>query len=313
MSDNGVNHPDTVLELEVVQMRTEADGVLSLVLADPERRLLPSWEPGAHIDLWLPEQVRQYSLCGDPADRREYRISVLHASESRGGSAFIHRVLRPGDRVDVGGPRNHFPLVDADEYVFIAGGIGITPILAMLPLAGENWRLTYGGRTRRSMAFVDALGVDPRVQICPQDEVGLLDLAAALGQPREGVAVYCCGPAPLLSAVEAACADWPTGTLHVEHFTGRDIDTSEDVAFDIIGNRSGIQVTVPVGESALDVLADAGVSLPFACRDGVCGSCETRVLEGLPDHRDALTDPTDPSSMMPCVSRALTPQLVLDL
>lgn len=307
------SHGEPVLELEVVQLRVEADGVLSVVLADPQRRLLPTWDPGAHIDLWLSDAVRQYSLCGDPHNRREYRIAVLHTEDSRGGSRYIHESLRPGQVIDVGGPRNHFALVEAKEYIFIAGGIGITPILTMLSAAGDNWTLAYGGRTRASMAYRDDLEADPRVQLCPQDELGLLDLPAVLGEPRPDVAVYCCGPEPLLAAVEQACTDWPEGTLHVERFTAREFDTSEDVAFDILGQRSGTRVTVSPGESALDALAQVGISLPYACRDGVCGSCQTRVLEGIPEHRDAMTELDDVTTIMPCVSRAQTPQLVLDL
>ena len=306
--------PDTgVLDLEVVALRRESDRVLSVVLADPLRRLLPEWEPGAHIDLGLPEHVRQYSLCGDPQQRREYRVAVLAEDLSRGGSAYVHEQLRPGDVVEVGGPRNHFPLVAAQEYVFVAGGIGITPLLPMIAAAGDDWTLHYGGRTRGSMAFLERLADDARVHVHPQDEVGHIDLAAVLGEPRPGVAVYCCGPEPLIAAVEAACAGWPAGTLHVERFAALEIDTSGDVAFDVVAQRSGLRLTVPPGESAMDVLEEAGIELPNACREGICGSCETRVLAGTPEHRDLLTDAGATDVVMPCVSRARTPELVLDL
>src|SRR5699024_5950795 len=188
----------TVLDLEVVQLRRESDRVLSVVLADPERRLLPAWEPGAHIDLWLPTGVRQFSLCGDPANRREYRIGVLKEQVSRGGSRYVHEALRPGDVIEVSGPRNRFALSAAEENIFIGGGIGITPLLPMTRAAGENWTLLYGGQSRRSMAFLSELEDDPRVLVRPQNEFGLLNLAEVLGDPREGVAVYCCGPAPLI-------------------------------------------------------------------------------------------------------------------
>ncbi|MFD5750342.1 PDR/VanB family oxidoreductase [Streptomyces sp. NPDC127033] len=305
--------PSGVLELQVVQLRRESDGVLSVTLADPERRLLPAWTPGAHIDLWLPDQVRQYSLCGDPAERRAYRVAVLREEASRGGSAYVHDALRPGELVEVGGPRNHFPLVPAEEYLFVAGGIGITPLLPMIAAAGENWRLLYGGRTRRSMAFTGRLGSDPRVLVRPQDVYGVLDLAGALGEPRPGVAVYCCGPEPLIAAMEAACAAWPAGTLHVERFSAAAIDTSADVAFHVVARRSNTRLAVPAGESVLDVLETAGIEVPNACRDGICGSCETRVLSGLPEHRDTLTDPGVTDRVLPCVSRARTAELVLDL
>ena len=302
-----------VLDLEVVQLRKESDRVLSVTLADPERRLLPTWEPGAHIDLWLPDLVRQYSLCGDPGNRHEYRIAVLREEESRGGSRYVHDSLRPGQVLEVSGPRNHFELVPAEEYLFVAGGIGITPLLPMIGAAGENWRLLYGGRSRRSMAFLGELADDPRVLVRPEDEDGLLDLAGAVGEPRPGVAVYCCGPGPLIAAMEGACADWPEHTLHVEHFAAVEIDSSNDVAFDVVAERSGVRARVDPGVSALDALEAAGVGLPYACREGLCGSCETRVLAGLPEHRDALTNPDATDVVMPCVSRSRTPELVLDV
>ena len=179
------DHEDGVLELEVIGLRRESDCVLAVELADPERRRLPAWEPGAHIDLGLPEQVRQYSLIGDPADQYRYRIAVLRERASTGGSEYVHEVLRPGELVEIGGPRNHFPLVESSRYVLVAGGVGITPLLAMIAQLqghGRDWRLVYGGRSRRSMAFLPELaGYGDRVEVRPFDEVGHLDLNAALG------------------------------------------------------------------------------------------------------------------------------------
>jgi ferredoxin-NADP reductase len=299
-------------------MRRESDGVLSLELSDPEGRRLPDWEPGAHIDLYLPDVVRQYSLCGDPAERRAYRVAVLRELASRGGSRYVHDRLRIGDHLEVGGPRNHFSLVDADQYLLIAGGIGITPLLPMiaaLAREGRKWRLVYGGRTRRSMAFLGPLAQHSgRVLFRPQEEYGLLDLDAELGDPRAGVAIYCCGPAGLLSAVEEHCRVWPSGTLHVERFAPRPIDpTSVSRAFDVVLARSGRRLTVPSEKSALEVLEEAGVPVANACREGVCGSCQTRVLAGIPDHRDSITDPSRLDLLMPCISRAVSDELVLDL
>jgi ferredoxin-NADP reductase len=308
----GVLHEVGVLELEVTELRRESDDVVSVLLADPLHRLLPAWEPGAHVDLGLPEHVRQYSLCGDPADRRSYRIAVLRERASRGGSVYVHEALRPGELVEIGGPRNHFPLVPAPEYLFVAGGIGITPLLPMTAAAGADWRLLYGGRTRRSMAFLDRLAGDPRVVVRPQDEYGLLDLRAALAEARPGLAVYCCGPEPLIAAVEDVCGGRDVA-LHVERFAAAGIDTSDDTPFDVVAARSGRRFTVPAGESALDVLEAAGIGPPNACRDGLCGSCETRVLSGLPLHRDALLDRDVTDRVMPCVSRARSTELVLDL
>ncbi|MFW3171604.1 PDR/VanB family oxidoreductase [Geodermatophilus sp. CPCC 206100] len=315
-----MNEPDGVVEAEVVALQQEAAGVLSVVLADPERRLLPAWTPGAHIDLGLPDQVRQYSLCGDPADRRSYRIAVLREDRSGGGSRYVHETLRPGELVEVGGPRNHFALAAADEYVFVAGGIGITPLLPMIAAAeraGRPWRLTYGGRQRRSMAFLDELSAyGDRVALEPADERGLIDLPAAVGPPRPGVAVYCCGPEPLLAAVTAHCADWPPGALHVERFQARprdEVDPADERAFEVVLRRSGLRVPVPADRSVLDAVDGAGVPVANACRDGVCGSCETPVLGGVPDHRDSVLPADAAGSMLICVSRARTDELVLDL
>ncbi|WP_245669525.1 PDR/VanB family oxidoreductase [Nocardia speluncae] len=306
-----------VLELEVTALRQESDCVLSVELADPVRRLLPAWEPGAHIDLGLPEHVRQYSLMGDPAARDHYRIAVLREPESAGGSSYVHAILRPGELVEVGGPRNNFPLVAADTYLMIAGGIGITPLLPMirqLQAEGKPWQLLYGGRSRRSMAFLADLLGDERVRIHPFDEDGHLDLDTALGTPAEGTAVYCCGPEGLIAAVEQRCESWPAGTLHVERFAARPRDDEADLkAFDLVLAKSGRRLTVPADSTALDVLDAAGIELPNACRDGVCGSCETRVVSGVPLHRDALAAPGCTDVIYPCVSRAQSAELVLDL
>jgi ferredoxin-NADP reductase len=314
------SEPVGVLELEVVELRLEAPGVLSVLLADPERRLLPVWSPGAHVDLGLPEHVRQYSLCGEVSDRRHYRIAVLREELSSGGSEYVHEVLRPGERVEVGGPRNHFPLVEAEEYLFVAGGIGITPLLPMIrsvSAAGRPWRLGYGGRSRVSMAFLGELAVHgERVSLWPADEVGLIDLEAVIGPPQDGVAVYCCGPEPLLAAMEAQCAQWPEGALHVERFKARpreDVDPADERPFDVVLERSGLRVVVPVDRTVLDVLGDAGIDVPNACRDGVCGSCEVKLLAGEPDHRDSVLPLGHATSIMLCVSRARSSELVLDL
>ena len=307
-----------VMDLEVVALRRESGGVLSVLLADPLRRPLPAWAPGAHIDLGLPDSVSQYSLCGDPSDRRYYRIGVLREVESAGSSRYVHEVLRPSDLVEVGGPRNHFVLEDAAEYVFVAGGIGITPLLPMIAAvsaADRPWTLAYGGRTRASMAFLEELAPHgERVTLHPADEVGLIDLDATLGEPRPDVAVYACGPEPLLAALEDRCASWPTGALHLERFKAKPRQSDEeDRPFEVVAASTGQRLLVPAGRSALEVLDEAGFGVPNACRDGVCGSCETKVLAGIPDHRDSVLDADETGSLMVCVSRARSPELVLDL
>lgn len=314
---------ETRLELLVKQMTWESDGVLSMALVDPAGKPLPDWTPGAHVDLTLRGSlVRQYSLCGDPADPSRYRVAVLRDQAALGGSEFVHEGLRPGHRLQVVGPRNNFAFLPAERYVFIAGGIGITPILAMAKAAeaeGADWTLYYGGRRRSSMAFLEELACyGARVQVLPEDETGLLDLVAALPGPEEGLLVYCCGPEALLGAVEAHTADWPEGILQVERFKARTREAPEggERSVEVVCHRSGKTISVPQDVTLLDALEQAGVSVASSCRDGICGSCETKVLDGVPDHRDSLLSAAEQAackSMMVCVSRAKSDRLVLDL
>ncbi|MCP9977714.1 PDR/VanB family oxidoreductase [Actinomadura madurae] len=264
--------------------------------------------------------TRQYSLCGDRWDARTYRVGVLREQGGRGGSAFVHDELREGDRVSIGGPRNNFRLVPSERYLFIAGGIGITPLLPMVRQAemlGAGWRLLYGGRSLASMAFLDELeAFGDRVTAVPQDREGLLDLAAWLGPPDPDTKVYCCGPAPLLDAVEARCSAWPRGLLRTERFVARDFGAVRDEPFELLLARSGVSLTVRPGQSVLDAAGGAGVSVLSSCRQGLCGTCETPVLEGEPDHRDSILDDGEREAgdcMFVCVSRSRSDRLVLDL
>ncbi|MEV0640467.1 PDR/VanB family oxidoreductase [Streptomyces sp. NPDC050619] len=310
----------TAYEAELVVDRREsaADGVLALTLRHPLGEQLPAWEAGAHIDVVLgPDLERQYSLCGDPADRTAWRIAVLREPDGRGGSSYVHERLGQGDKVRVRGPRNHFALRPAPRYRFVAGGIGITPILPMLAAAeaaGAEWSLLYGGRTRASMAFAGELSAyGDRVTIAPQDEAGLLDLASVLDDLPEGTLVYCCGPGPLLDAVEERC---PAGALHVERFQPKAQEASGNTEFEVELARSGRTLTVPADVSVLDTVRAAGVEVLFSCTEGTCGTCETDVLEGTPDHRDSVLDDEERAAgetMLICVSRCLGKRLVLDL
>ncbi|POX41379.1 PDR/VanB family oxidoreductase [Streptomyces sp. Ru72] len=310
----------TAYEAELVVDRREsaAEGVLALTLRHPLGEELPAWEPGAHIDVVLgPGLERQYSLCGDPADRHAWRIAVLRELDGRGGSAHVHEQVREGDKVRVRGPRNHFPLRPSARYRFVAGGIGITPLLPMLAAAdaaGAEWTLLYGGRTRGSMAFTEELSrYGDRVTVAPQDETGLPDLASVLDDLPDGTLVYCCGPGPLLDAVEERC---PSGALHVERFQPKVQQTDGDSEFEVVLSRSGRTLTVPANVSVLDTVRAAGVEVLYSCTEGTCGTCETDVLEGTPDHRDSvLTDEERDSgeTMMICVSRCRGARLVLDL
>ncbi|MGW1957297.1 PDR/VanB family oxidoreductase [Streptomyces sp. NPDC001920] len=310
----------TAYEAELVVESREfvADGVLALTLRHPLGEPLPAWEPGAHIDVVLgPDLERQYSLCGDPADRTRWRIAVLREPDGRGGSAHVHEQVGQGDKVRVRGPRNHFRLEPSRRYRFIAGGIGITPILPMLAAAeaaGAEWTLLYGGRTRRSMAFAEELARHgERVTIAPQDETGLLDLASMLDEVPDGTLVYCCGPGPLLDAVEERC---PPGVLHVERFQPKEQPGREDGEFEVELARSGLTLTVAPGESVLDSVRAAGVEVLYSCTEGTCGTCETDVLDGTPEHRDSVLTAEEQQSgetMMICVSRCRGKRLVLDL
>ena len=299
-----------------------AQGVVALILEEIDGQPLPPWEPGAHIDLILDSAAtRQYSLCGHPADRHTWRLGILRDPNGSGGSLYVHDQLQVGDVVRVRGPRNNFPLAPSPRYLFIAGGIGITPILAMIRSAeatGANWQLVYGGRHRASMAFLDELAAyGDRVTVWPQDENGLIDLDGLLGQPQPGTNVYCCGPEPLLTAVEQRCGAWPKGTLHVERFVAKPL--TEPVlheAFEVHLEQSDLTVTVPPEKSILTAIEEAGIGVLSSCQEGTCGTCETPVLDGIPDHRDSILDPDQRAAndcMMICVSRACTPRLVLDI
>ncbi|MGY1739419.1 MULTISPECIES: PDR/VanB family oxidoreductase [unclassified Blastococcus] len=313
--------PDS-FELIVLDKRSLADGVIQLTLARPDGRTLPPWEPGAHLDLHLgtPPVIRQYSLCSSPADRDRYQVAVLREPRSRGGSSHVHDRLSPGDRVLASAPRNHFQLVASPRYLFVAGGIGITPILPMIEAAenaGADWHLLYGGRTGTSMAFLPELASRAaRVSLRPADVHGPLDLAGFLDRPREDTVVYICGPEQLLRAVEEQCRHWPAGVLHLERFAPPERVTDQpDRAFDVEFVQSGMTVTVPAGKSIVAAAEEAGVPVVYSCEEGTCGSCETTVLDGEPDHRDSLLDDDERaarSCMLICVSRALTPRLVLD-
>lgn len=304
----------------VVALTPEAEGVLGIALGAANGAQLPAWEPGAHIDVVLPNGItRQYSLCGDPGDSGIWKIGVLRESKSRGGSAFLHDEVEEGDELKIRGPRNHFRLIDAERYVFIAGGIGITPLLPMMRALGGRrpWTLLYGGRSRASMAFIDMLRPLPgTVLIHPQDEYGLLDLETHLADVTSSCAVYCCGPEPLVLAVERNAGLWPAGTLHVERFRPREVDASADRAFEIVLARSGRSLIVEAHQTIIEALGKSGIHVATVCREGTCGTCETAVLDGIPEHRDSVLSDVERAShrvMMLCCSRAASARLVLDL
>ncbi|MGW8327536.1 PDR/VanB family oxidoreductase [Streptomyces sp. NPDC055897] len=290
-----------------------AEDVVALTLRAAAGELAP-WEPGAHIDLALPNWLtRQYSLCGDPAERDAYRVAVRNDPLSRGGSEYVHRFLRPGRALDVSFPRNHFPLVPASGYLFVAGGIGITPLLPMLRAAvaaGLPATLLYAGPSADRMPFAGELvrAYGDRVRVVETKRQGRPDLGALAAALEPDTLVYCCGPGAMLAAAEAV---FPAGRLHAERFRPAMRAFGPDTAFEAVCARSGHTISVPADESLLDALAQAGRPLPSGCREGVCGSCEVPVLDGTPEHRDDIGAPE--GTMYACVSRALSARLVLDL
>ncbi|MBY4573846.1 oxidoreductase [Gordonia paraffinivorans] len=310
-------------KLRVVARNVVAEGVVSLVLADPDGADLPEWTPGAHLDLVLGEDlIRQYSLCGDVTDRSRLQVAVLREPGSRGGSRAVHDDLAVGDLLVVKGPRNNFPLVEAPSYLFVAGGIGITPIKAMIAevdACGADWTLLYGGRTAAGMAFADELSqrYPDRVTLHPQDRYGLLDLDAAIAGAAPGTAVYCCGPEPLLAAIEEKCSSRSDIELHLERFSPKAVeDGAPAEGFEVVLEQSGQTLTVGPDETVLDVLLREGVDIEFSCREGTCGTCEVAVLHGEVDHRDSVLTADDQAAndcMFVCVSRSCSSRLVLDL
>lgn len=322
-----VDHPLAVSATQdaiVVARRQAADGVAHLTLQPADDGPFPAWEAGAHIDLHVPGHTRQYSICSSPSDRSSLDIAVLHDPGSQGGSAWVHAELNVGTRVVVGGPRNTFALAPSRKYLFIAGGIGITPMLAMIEAAEQarkEWRLAYGGRNLQTMAFaqelLDTYGPE-RILLYPSATTGRLDLEHLLGVPRALMLVYACGPQRLLDAVEDYCLGWPAGALHIERFAAAAPGQGTSGPFDVELRRTGRTVHVPADRTILDTVEDAGVRVLSSCRAGVCGTCEIAVLAGDVDHRDAILTPEDrarSASMMVCVSRAAAgcSKLTLDL
>jgi ferredoxin-NADP reductase len=309
------------LTLRLRRMAWEADGVLSLDFVAPDGRDLPAFEPGAHVDLHMPDgQVRQYSLCGDPQDRSTYCVAV-RAVEGGRVSRAIHRTLRPGALMPVSLPRNNFTFIASPRYLFIAGGIGITPLLPMMrqaTRAGADWTLLFCTRRAEDAPFLaEARALGGEISLHVTERGTRLDAAARLADAPADTAVYCCGPESLMTAVEAATQHWPEGSVRFEWFAPRSRPEDEaSGAFQIHCAQSGVSLTVPPDRSVLDALSDAGIEVPRSCEQGICGTCECRVLEGEVDHRDSILSAAEQAAnqtMMVCVSRARSPRLVLDL
>jgi ferredoxin-NADP reductase len=310
------------LQVRVRAMRWEASGVLSLELSAVDGTLLPPFEPGAHVDLRLPDgTLRQYSLCGDPSDRSHYRLGI-RAVGGGVSSTFVHRRLRPGELVTVSAPRNNFALEDAESYIFVAGGIGVTPLIPMMRQAsadGRPWTLLYCNKRDSDAPFLDEIRALGGAISLHSSEAGTrLDVEAQLAGVQTGAMIYCCGPEGLMTAVEEATTAWPQDAVRFEWFAPRSrADEGASGSFEVVCNISGLTLTVPEDRTVLDVLNDAGIEVPCSCQQGICGTCETRVVSGGVDHRDSILSSAERAAnqtMMTCVSRAKAgSRLVLDI
>ncbi len=313
---------EPMLTVCVAAVETVAPGVRRFVLVRPDGRDLPSWTPGSHIDLMLPRNlVRQYSLCGDPDDPTRWEIAVLREQASAGGSEHLHDAVDAGTTLLVRGPRNHFELRPAEHYVFIAGGVGITPLLPMLAQAdrrGLSWTLHFAGRSMRTMPYAAELSTrySDRVELYPSDEGRRLSVDAVTKGAPATAGIYACGPERLLAAVDAASRQRPPGSVQVERFAPKPIETRPNTAFTVELESSRLELAVDEGLTILDVVRRAGIEVESSCEEGTCGTCETVVLEGDPDHRDSVLSAFEQDlgdTMMICVSRACGKRLVLDL
>ncbi|HJT02231.1 MAG TPA: PDR/VanB family oxidoreductase [Pseudonocardiaceae bacterium] len=309
---------DRALHLVVDEVRAETSDARSLRLVAANGTELPRWQPGSHLEVLLPSgRRRHYSLCGDPADRHCYRIAVRRIADGGSGSRELHDLVGPGSALTVHGPRNAFPFVPAPAYLFLAGGIGITPILPMVKQAaagGVPWQLVYTGRSRSSMPFLDELSeLDPdRVGIRPYDKHGFPTGAELLEYASPGATVYCCGPAPMIAGVRRALPASAAAALQFERFTAPPI--LDGVPFEVALQRSNRVLTVPADRSALEIIREAVPDVAYSCQQGFCGTCRTRVLSGDVEHRDrVLTEHERADTMTICVSRSRGGRIVLDV
>ncbi|MGJ4943563.1 PDR/VanB family oxidoreductase [Bradyrhizobium sp. HKCCYLS1011] len=318
---------DPIIELRVKRITYEAENINSYELVAPDGAELPPFTAGAHIDLHLSSGlIRSYSLVSDQRERHRYVIAVNKDAASRGGSAFIHDRIRAGDVVTASCPRNNFALHEAaDRSILIAGGIGITPILSMirrLEFLGRDWELFYAARMRRAAAFLDELNalrpnVHLKLHVDLDDERSgrVFDLAAIVGRAPAHAHLYCCGPVPMLEAFEAATQGRPSDLVHVEYFKAKEAPAIEG-GFEVRLARSGRIIPVESGKTILEALMDAGVPANHACMEGVCGTCETRVIDGIPDHRDQFLSKEEQEAnktIMICCSGAKSKTLTLDI
>ncbi len=314
------------ISARVQRMEWAAEGILEVEFRRPDGGDLPAFTPGAHIDLHLPNGLlRNYSLLNDSRDRHRYVVAVGLDAASRGGSRFIHGDLRVGQIMPISAPRNHFPLVeDAPHVVLIAGGIGITPLACMarrLAALGRPYEIHVAARNPERAAFVSdlrALSGKVLPHFDSEHNGAPLDIAAIVAKAPAGAHFYCCGPGPMLAAFEAATAGLPDGLAHVEYFKAKEqpASTVAPGSFKLTLAKRGETIEVPADKTILEALLDHGIEADYSCQDGVCGTCEVKVVSGVPDHRDSLLSKSERESnktMMICVSRCLGDHLTLDL
>lgn len=314
--------PSPLGQITRIHVLHEPDGIRSVHLGHPQGTALPVWEPGAHIDLWSREaHSAKFSLCSDPRDRDHWRIAVARVPDSTGASRFVHEELEVGSMVSVSRPANSFAMRPAGRCLFIAGGIGITPILPMAQRAadeGIDFILLHCGRTRAQMPFLEELAVfGDRAKLHVSCEGNRLDLPTAFAAAaRDGAAIYCCGPIRLMDDAQRIAERHGTEVL-TEHFTGVDVHADGDARFEIRLASSGKALTVPAGRSIVDVLRQNGGDVVTSCEAGNCGSCQTRVISGTPEHRDVYLTKGQRARndrMMVCMSRCADGEpIVLDL
>ncbi|MBN9461611.1 MAG: cupin domain-containing protein [Burkholderiales bacterium] len=316
------------LQLEVTDVQAEARDVIQVELRAPGGAELPAFEPGAHVAIDLPNGlIRHYSLSNDWRERDRYVLGIARSSQGRGGSLFIHQALRRGTTLPVSVPRNGFPLdPSATQYLFLAGGIGITPILAMIRWCranGRPWRLVYAVRSAQRAAFLETLATigGGSIHLHADDQrSGVFDPVPWLSGDPQGEHVYCCGPAPMMAAVKAAASHRDARTMHFEYFSapsdGPAALPENRKPFMVELRRSGRSFSVPADKSLLEILEKNGIPVVSSCREGTCRTCETAVYEGAVEHRDYCLTPQEQetgNTMMVCVSRARSERLILDI
>jgi ferredoxin-NADP reductase len=313
---------DGLIEARLTAIRYAARDTNLYEFRRPDGRPLPPYQPGAHIDLHLPNGlVRQYSLILAKPAPGSYTVGIKRDPASRGGSRYIHDELRVGRTISISAPRNNFPLVEnAAHVILLAGGIGITPIWCMvqrLSELGRSWQLYYSCRSRVDMAFLEALeGMEPATFHFDDEAAGkFLDIAALVAQAPKDAHLYCCGPAPMLAAFEAATMNWPREQVHIEYFTPK-AEPAKSGGFTVELARSGQEFFIPEGKTILEVLLDEGVDVDYSCELGICGACEQRVISGIPEHRDSILTEEEQAAntrVMICCAGCKTDRLVLDL